>query len=48
MTMDEDGILALVVLGVTLTCIVTVVVGSWVCPQVRPRRMSGYIEEDLV
>jgi hypothetical protein len=46
--MDEDGVIALVVFGAVSMCIVSVVIGAWVCPQTRPRRISGYEEEDLV
>jgi len=45
--MDEDGVIALVVFGSVMVCIVFVVVGSWVCPQTRPRRISGY-DDSLV
>jgi len=46
--MNEDSIIALVVVGSILVCAVTVIVGSWACPQTRPRRVSGYIEDDEV
>jgi hypothetical protein len=45
--MDEDGVIALVVFGSVMICIATVVIGSWVCPQTRPRRISGY-DDSLV
>jgi hypothetical protein len=38
--------LALGVFGAVCSCILVAVIGAWVCPQTRPRRVSGYIEED--
>jgi len=48
MTMDEDGVIALTVFAAVIFCVIFVVIGAWVCPQTRPRRISGYEEEDLV
>lgn len=44
--MNEDSIIALVVIGSIMVCTATAIIGSWVCPQTRPRRVSGYIEDD--
>lgn len=44
--MDEDGLLALGVFASVAFCVVAVVIGAIVCPQTRPRRVSGYIDED--
>jgi hypothetical protein len=44
--MNEDSIIALVVIGSIMVCTVTAIIGSWACPQTRPRRVSGYIEDD--
>jgi len=44
--MNEDGVIALVVFGAVCVCTLVSVVGSWFCPQVRPRRVSGYIDDD--
>ena len=44
--MDEDGMLALGVFCSVAFCVIAVVIGAVVCPQTRPRRVSGYIEED--
>jgi hypothetical protein len=48
MTMDEDGVIALTAFGIVASCVIFVIIGAWICPQTRPRRISGYIEEDLV
>ena len=44
--MNEDSIIALVVIGSIMVCTATAIIGSWACPQTRPRRVSGYIEDD--
>lgn len=44
--MDEDGMISLGVFASVLMCTITVVVGAIVCPQTRPRRVSGYIADD--
>ena len=44
--MDEDGLLALGVFASVVACTIAVVIGAAVCPQTRPRRVSGYIDED--
>ena len=44
--MDEDGILSLGIFASVVACTIAVVIGAVVCPQTRPRRVSGYIEED--
>ena len=44
--MDEDGVITLVVVGAVCFCTVVSIVGSWVCPISRPRRISGYIDDD--
>ena len=46
--MDEDGVIALTTFGIVVSCVTFVVIGAWVCPQARPRRISGYVEEDFV
>jgi hypothetical protein len=46
--MDEDNLIAIVVVGLVATCAITSIIGAFVCPLVRPRRMSGYLEDDLV
>jgi hypothetical protein len=46
--MDEDNLIALVVVGLVATCVIGSIIGAYVCPIVRPRRMSGYLEDDLV
>lgn len=46
--MDEDNFIALVVVGLVATCAIGSIIGAYVCPIVRPRRMSGYLEDDLV
>jgi hypothetical protein len=46
--MTEDSVIALVVIGSIMVCAITAIVGAWVCPQTRPRRVSGYIEDDEV
>jgi hypothetical protein len=46
--MDEDGVITLVVVGAVCFCTVVSIVGSWVCPISRPRRISGYIDDDEV
>jgi hypothetical protein len=46
--MDEDSIIAIVVVGLIASCSIAAVIGSWVCPQTRPRRVSGYLDDDLV
>lgn len=46
--MDEDGVIALVVVGAVCFCTVVSIVGAWVCPLSRPRRISGYIDDDEV
>jgi len=33
---------ALLVFGSVMICVAFAVIGSWVCPQVRPQRISGY------
>jgi hypothetical protein len=44
--MYEDGIIALVVVGLVAVCAGGAIIGAWVCPQTRPRRVSGYIVDD--
>jgi hypothetical protein len=46
--MDEDNLIAIVVVGLVATCVIGSIIGAYVCPIVRPRRMSGYLEDDLV
>jgi hypothetical protein len=46
--MDEDNLIAIVVVGLVATCAIGSVIGAWVCPLIRPRRMSGYLEDDFV
>ena len=48
MTMDEDGVIALTTFGIVVSCVIFVVIGACVCPQTRPRRISGYEDVDLV
>jgi len=40
-------VIAIVVFGSVMICIVVVVIGSCVCPQTRPLRISGY-DDSLV
>lgn len=46
--MDDDSVIALVVVGLVATCVIGSIIGAYVCPLVRPRRMSGYLEDDFV
>jgi hypothetical protein len=46
--MNEDSIIALVVISSIMVCTASMIIASWVCPQTRPRRVSGYIEDDEV
>jgi hypothetical protein len=45
--MDQDAITALVVFLVVVTCGTVTVVSAYACPRTRPRRISGYIDDEL-
>jgi len=45
--MDQDAITAVVIfIGVFVCGGVAIVAGTW-CPRIRPRRVSGYIDDEL-
>jgi len=45
--MDQDGITALVVFLVVVACGGVIVITACVCPRTRPRRVSGYIDDEV-
>jgi hypothetical protein len=45
--MDQDAITAVVIFIAVFVCGgITIVAGS-LCPRIRPRRVSGYIDDEL-
>jgi len=45
--MDQDAITAVAIfIGVFVCGGVAIVAGTW-CPRIRPRRVSGYIDDEL-
>lgn len=45
--MDQDAITAVVIFIAVFVCGGTSIVASQWCPRIRPRRVSGYIDDEL-
>lgn len=45
--MDQDALTAIVVFFLVFVCGSVTVVSAHVCPRTRPRRISGYVDEEV-
>jgi len=45
--MDQDAITAVVIFVIVFVCGGTAIVAGQFCPRIRPRRVSGYIDDEL-
>jgi hypothetical protein len=45
--MDQDALTALIVFLLVFTCGTGTVLAAYVCPRTRPRRVSGYIDDEV-
>ena len=45
--MNQDALTAVIVFLLVFVCGTTTVIASHVCPRTRPRRVSGYIDDEV-
>jgi hypothetical protein len=45
--MDQDAITAVVIFIIVFVCGGTAIVAGSLCPRIRPRRVSGYIDDEV-
>ena len=45
--MDQDAITAVVIFAIVFVCGGTAIVAGQWCPRTRPRRISGYIDDEV-
>jgi hypothetical protein len=45
--MDQDALTAIIVFCLIFGCGGTTVIAANTCPRIRPRRVSGYIDDEL-
>jgi hypothetical protein len=45
--MDQDAITAVVIFIAVFVCGGTAIIAGQWCPRIRPRRVSGYIDDEL-